>query len=104
MTRRKTTRRGAPARSAVRGTAANAPARAEPKSTSAPTARTTRAEAAARPTVLSLVHAGLNDLRCRCIAAGKRSAGSEAAAAPTAAVEDALDRLKADYRRLFEGS
>lgn len=54
--------------------------------------------------MLSLVHAGLNDLRRRYIAASKRSAGSMAAAASTAPVEEALDRLEADYRRLFGGS
>lgn len=104
MTPRKTTRRGASARSVARGTAAKAPARGKPKSKSTPATRTARAGAATRPTVLSLVHAGLNDLRRRYIAVGKKSAGSMATAASTAPVEDALDRLEADYRRLFGGS
>ncbi len=104
MTRRKTTKSKAPARRAMRPTAEKAPARAKPKLKSAPAAGTARAEAAMRAAVLSLVCAGLRELRRRCVAAAKRSAGSNAMAAPTAPIEDAIDRLEADYRRLFKDS
>jgi hypothetical protein len=104
MKRRKTTSGPAPARNVARRTGAKATARTGPESKSAPAALTARSEAATHAVVLSLVCDGLRELRRRYVAAARRSAKSNAAAARTAPVEDALARLEADYRGLFRGS